>query len=339
MKKFATLLAIGFFTTACFAQPTDPKQLHETAQAFMRQNDYANATLVLNRALLQEPKNTAMNKDLAQCYYYQNEPDKALATIKLALERDDADDQCYQIAANIYKVLDNTEECEKIYRKGIKKFPSSGPLYNEYGELLFNKQDANAIKQWEKGIEMDPSFSKNYYNACRYYFAGTDKIWSILYGEIFVNMEPMNPRTPEVKNLLLEGYKKLFADANLTKYVNPNPKIKNGFTEAFLQTMNKQTNVAANGINAETLTMIRTRFILDWYNDFGTKFPFRPFELQRQLLQDGMFDAYNQWIFGAAQNLPAYQNWTSTHSAEYGEFTRFQKGRMFKIPAGQYYYH
>jgi hypothetical protein len=51
-----------------------------------------------------------------------------------------------------------------------------------------------------------------------------------------------------------------------------------------------------------------------------------------------MFDAYNQWIFGAAQNLAAYQTWINNHSAEYSEFSRFQKGRTFKLPAKQYYH-
>jgi hypothetical protein len=84
--------------------------------------------------------------------------------------------------------------------------------------------------------------------------------------------------------------------------------------------------------------MIRTRFILDWFTDFGNKFPFKLFELQRQLLQEGMFDAYNQWIFTAAQNLPAYQNWITINAGEYTELNRFQKGRIFKIPTGQYYH-
>lgn len=333
MKRLALLVLIQLFIAVAFAQPQDAKQLHETAQAFMKQGDYVNATLVLNRALLQEPRNTQMGKDLAQCYYYQNDAGKALEVIKPILERDDADDQCFQIAANVYKMLEQPRDCEKIYRKGLKKFPDSGPLYNELGELLWSQQDYSAVKQWEKGIEMDPSYSKNYYNASRYYYFTTDKVWSILYGEIFINMEPLSSRTPEIKNILVESYKKLFIDADLLK----NVKTKNSFVDAYLQTMNKQSAVAANGINAETLTMIRTRFILDWFAEYAAKFPFRQFELQRQLLQEGMFDAYNQWIFGAAQNLPAYQNWTSTHATEYSEFTRFQKGRIFKIPTGQFY--
>jgi len=102
--------------------------------------------------------------------------------------------------------------------------------------------------------------------------------------------------------------------------------------------MGKQSMVATSGINTETLTMIRTRFILDWYKDYADKIPFKLFELHRQLLQEGMFDAYNQWVFESVQNLAAYQNWTVLHAAEYNEFTRFQKGRIFKIPAGQYYH-
>ena len=103
----------------------------------------------------------------------------------------------------------------------------------------------------------------------------------------------------------MDGYKKLFAESNLLSDF----KSKNKFELAFLTTMNKQNSVVLKGINAETLTMIRTRFILDWDKDYEDKIPFKLFELHEQLLELGLFPAYNQWIFGAAQNLAAYQNW------------------------------
>ena len=299
----------------------------------MQQSDFANAVLVLNRAAQLEPNNLDVAKDLSLSYYMQRDNAKALEIIKPLLDREDADDQCYQIAGDIYKQLEQTKECEKLFRKGIKKFPGSGPMYNELGELLWAQKDYTAIKQWEKGIEVDPGFSKNYYNASKYYFFTPDKIWSILYGEIFINIEPLSNRTPEIKSILLDSYKKLFADAKLSVPDNE----KNKFTDAFIGTMNKQSLVAAAGINTESLIMIRSRFILDWYNEYADKFPFKLFELQRQLLQEGMFEAYNQWMFGPVQNLAAYQNWTTVHAAEYNEFSHFQRGRIFKIPAGQYY--
>jgi tetratricopeptide (TPR) repeat protein len=335
MKKFICLflLYFFFFCTSCFSQTA--KELQETARSFMQQSDYTNAVLVLNRASQMEPQNLDITKDLSLAYYMQRDNTKALEVIKPLLERDDADDQCFQIACNIYKQLQQPKESDKLYRKGLKKFPSSGPLYNDLGELLWEQNDYTAIKQWEKGIEMDPSYPRNYYNASKYYFFTTDKIWSIIYGEIFINMESFSNRTPEIKSILLESYKKLFASSDIAV---PAGSEKNKFVEAFIKTIDKQKAVVNTGINTETLTMVRARFILDWYQDYGDKLPFKLFEFHRQLLQEGMFDAYNHWIFEPVQNLSAYQNWTTLHAAEYNEFARFQKGRIFKIPAGQYYH-
>ncbi len=330
MKKLSIAFILLLSISVTRAQT--PKELHETAKTFMRQGDHANAVLVLNRALQQEPQNTAMSKDLALCYYFQRDNARAMETINPLLDRAEADDQCFQIAGMIYKQADNKKDAEKMYKKGLKKFPESGPLYNELGELLWEQKNYEAIKQWEKGIETDPSYPKNYYNAAKYYYLTTDKIWSLIYGEIFINMEPLSSRAPEIKQLLLDGYKKLFSDANLELAY----KDKNPFAKKFLKSMNAQTSVAASGINAETLSMIRTRFVLDWFNE-NESYPFKLFGYQQQLLKEGLFEAYNQWVFGSSQNLSAYQSWVTTHSDEYNAFLNFQKGRIFKVPAKEYY--
>ena len=85
------------------------------------------------------------------------------------------------------------------------------------------------------------------------------------------------------------------------------------------------------GINPESLTMIRTRFILDWDEKYASKYPFRLFEYHRQLLKEGLFEAYNQWLFGSVQNLTAFQTWINTHADAYQQFVAFQQGRVFKM--------
>ncbi len=334
MKKYLLLILFSAISIAAFSQQEEAEKLHENAKAFMRQGDYANASLILIRALQQYPNNIEIAKDLAYDYYLQKENEKALEVIKPLLESGNADDQAYQIAGSVYKALGQPKDADKLYKKAIKTFPESGALYNDYGDLLWSRQDLNAVKIWEKGIEKDPSYGNNYYNTSKYYFLTTDKIWSIIYGEIFINIESFTSRTAEMKSLLLDGYKKLFSDADLLN----NIKDKNGFEIAFLTTMNKQNSIAIQGLNAETLTMIRTRFILDWNKAYLKKFPFRLFDLQENLLEEGLFPAYNQWIFGAAQNLSAYQNWTGAHGEEYLAFNKFQEGRIFKIPEKQYYH-
>jgi Tfp pilus assembly protein PilF len=335
MKKtllFALILTGLFFTT--FAQD-EPKSLQQTARTFMMEGDFDNAILILNRALELDKNNLELKKDLVQSYYFKRDFEKALEGVKEIVSRPDADVMTFQIAGNVYKALEEAKDAEKIYKQGLKKFPRSGPLYSEYGELLWERKDYDAIQQWEKGIETDPAYGGNYYNAALYYFYTKDKVWSLVYGEIFVNMESLTERGAAMKDLLLKGYKeKLFADSDPMKGEENN---KSAFAKAFLECMKKQSALVARGVTTETLLMVRTRFILDWFDKYAARFPFRLFDYQQQLLREGMFEAYNQWLFGPVENLAAYDTWTKIHADEYNSFSVFQKGRIFRVPPGQYY--
>lgn len=321
-----------FFLCLSFAMFTHAQEVSpdlDLAKTFMRQGDYSNATLVLRRAYELDPQNMALAKNLALCYFFQQENKKGLEVILPLLNKENVDDQCYQIACNMYQALDQFKEAEKIYKSGLKKFPASGPLYNDLGELLWKKQNFDAIRQWEKGIQSDPSYPANYYNASRHYYFSTDKVWSLIYGEIFVNMEPNSIRSAEIKELLSESYKKLFMEKNLNEI-----KTKNAFSKKFLEVMQAQSAIASQGVNTESLTMIRTRFILNW--DYE-KFPYKLFEYHKQLLQEGLFETYNKWLFESTTNIASFQNWINTHAAEFNAFDRMQKNRVFRMPAGQYY--
>jgi tetratricopeptide (TPR) repeat protein len=334
MKKILFFLLGAAMSVQVMAQPGDQPSAQETARSFMRVGDWNNAILVLSRALIKEPNNIELSKDLVLAYTYDRNFTKALDVVKPLLERDDADVQVYQLAGNVYKALAETKDADKMYKKALKKFPKSGPLYSEYGELLWEKNDYDAITQWEKGIEVDPSYPGNYYNAASFYYFTKDKVWTLVYGEIFVNMEYLTERATEVKRMLLDTYKeKLYTELGKGDEKNN----KNDFARAVLQTYEKQASLAERGITIESLNMIRTRFILDWYANHASKFPFRLFDYQQQLIREGMFEAYNQWLFGTIDNLPAFDQWTKTHSEAYARFTNFQKGRIFKMPAGQHY--
>jgi hypothetical protein len=335
MKKYSTLFLSFLFSLVLLAQPEDPKTMQQTARSFMNAGDFDNAILVLNRALQQDKNNLELQKDLVQCYYYKKDYVKAIEGAKVLIDRDDADVISFQIAGNIYKALEEVKECEKMYKKGLKKFPKSGALHSEYGELLWAKQDYSAIEYWEKGIEIDPGYGGNYYNAAVFYFYTKEKVWSLIYGEIFVNMESLSERGASMKQLLLQGYKeKLFAEADMLKGEEKN---KSEFAKSYLNSMSKLSSLASKGINTETLIMIRSRFILDWFANNASRYPFRLFDFQRQLLQEGMFEAYNHWLFEPVENLAAYENWTKTNNDAYTAFSTFQKSRIFKMPAGQYY--
>ena len=255
--------------------PSDGKTPQEVARAYTQQGDYSNAIIVLNGALQKDPQNLELSKDLSFNYYLSREYTKGLAIARPLIDRPDADVQTYQIVGLFYKAQDDRSACEKMYRAGIKRFPRSGVLYNEYGEVLWASQDYSAIRQWEKGIETDPNYSSNYYNAAKYYYYTHDKVWGLLYGETFINLESYSKRTAEIKDLLLAGYKKLFLDADMQK----NQDMKNPFVLAWLNIMTPLNFTVKDGITAESLTVLRTKFIINWFNTYPSNYPYPPFRL------------------------------------------------------------
>lgn len=299
----------------------------------MRTGDHDNAILVLNKALQTEPDNEQLMQDITLAYYYKKDFAQARVYAKKLMDMDNVSASSYQIAGTVFRALEEVKEADKLYKKAIKKYPANGALYSEYGELLWSKNDEGAIAEWERGIQADPSYAGNYYHASTYYFFTKDKVWSIIYGEIFVNMEYLTERAREIKEQLLKAYKeKLFLNNSSEESKNTSP-----FAQAVNDTYTKQASVTGKGITVETLTMIRTRFILDWYKNYAAKFPFRLFDYQQQLIREGMFEAYNHWLFGPIENLAAFEQWTRTNAEAYKKFTTFQRGRIFKMPLGQFY--
>ena len=198
MKRLPLFLFSILLASVTLAQPTEDSP-QQTARSFMRTGDWDNAILVLNKALQTDKSNLELLKDLAFSYLYKRDFARALEVVKPLLDREDADVQTFQIGGNIYKALEETKDADRMYKRALKKFPNSGPLYSEYGELLWNKKDYEAISLWEKGIDVDPAYAGNYYNAASYYYFTKDKVWTLVYGEIFVNMENLTERSTEIK--------------------------------------------------------------------------------------------------------------------------------------------
>jgi Tfp pilus assembly protein PilF len=323
-----------FLNNSLISQSADSTSSEYKAKAFLRQGDYTNAIMLLNKAALENPNGLEIQKDLAFAYYLKRDFVKGLEVAKPIVERKDADVQSFQILGLIYKAIEERKECEKMYKAGLKRFPNSGVLYNEYGEMLWTKQEfGDAVKLWERGILSEPGYPGNYYNAAKYYYFSADKIWGILYGEIFVNLESFSKRTAEIQTQLFDGYKKLFTDADIMK----NQDNRSEFATAVLQIMKKHAGLVANGISTETLTALRKSFITDWFQQYPDKFRFRLFEYQNQLLKSGMFDAYNQWLFASVNDVAGYKKWAEANSRQVNNFASFQKNRVFKIPKGQYF--
>jgi len=334
MKIFFLLI---FFTIAIVqakAQVTDVATFQETAASFTKKGDYDNAILVLNKALSLEPGNKAVLKDILFTSFLKRDFAKARDIGETLIKRPDADAQTYQMLGSTYNAIAENKEAEKLYKNGIKKFPNEGVMYAEYGKLLSDKNTDDALKLFEKGIEADANHSSNYYYVAKLYAQKGEILWSLLFGEMFINIESFSGRSTEIKNLLLDQYKQFYLTAPDKTYSQSKAT---DFTKMVAKVLSDQQQQAIFGLTPESLTAIRTRFVLTWYYSNAKQYPFRLFDQQRQLLREGLFDAYNQWLFGPPSNLASYQLWQKYHINDFNEYMAFVKSKIFKIPEGQQY--
>ena len=336
MMKYILIVFLAGIISIANAQSTDA--LYKTARTYMMQGEPDSAITYYNALLKQDPDNIDALNDYCYLLILEKQFPKAIELGKQLIAKPKANEQSYQTLGMAYKGNASYADADALFKLALKKFPESGVIHNEYGELFaMQNKLSDAIIQWETGIKVDPNYSNNYYNATMYYSkVQIDLFWAIQYGEIFVNLESYTAHTALIKVKLYDAYKKLFTGDALEKLAS-NPS-NNEFQKAWYENMALASSVTKGGIDADALGGLRTRFILNWFNaKQNEKTPFHLFEHQQYLLKNGLFDAYNQWIFGQVASQQYYQMWTNTHGRELNQYQSFQQSKLYKQPSGEYY--
>jgi len=338
MKIYILLIAGLLCGNILSAQTTPTKQLQDNARTLLQQGDFDNAIKALETARLQDPNSLEVMRDLCYTYFLKRDFAKAIETGKIMVARPDADQQSFQVLGLAYKAVADYKEAGKLYRQALRKFPNSGVIYNEYGELSAMDKDMDeAIAQWEKGIEADPNYSGNYYNAAMYYSRAGNPFRAVVYGEIFLNQESFTTRALEFKQTLFDTYKTLLVPGTIRSLQGA--KGATAFEKAALESLGKSANTMSGVVSVESLANLRSQFLLDWIQEKQKKYPFRLFDHLHYLLTNKLFDAYHYWLFAPpVANENAYQAWRNSHTKEADAFKKLQESMIFKIPAGQYYF-
>jgi tetratricopeptide (TPR) repeat protein len=345
MKKTLTVILL-FINLAgrgqvIISSSPEARDLYSKARYYLQKTDYANAIMVYNQAINVDPANLLFRRELAHAYLMQGDVVKGEKMITPLLKSNEADEETFQVASRIYRAMKKTEDAESAINKGISKFPQSGVLYAEKGELYTQeKKYKSASLAWESGIEHAPAFRTNYYNLAKVYFFTKNYLWAIVYGESFVNMESFSSKTEEIKKIVFESYKFLIADLSNTaldgkinRYENPQ-----SFEEACLKIFDNIRTIVTGGANADNLAQLRTRFLIEWNRSFAREYPLELFDYQQQLLLHGYFDTYNQWLFGKLDNEVLFRQWTQKYASAMNSFDIYFRNNKLVPKLNQYYH-
>jgi outer membrane protein assembly factor BamD (BamD/ComL family) len=336
---FILLCFNGFSSHAQEWSSPEIEQMYQQGVASLSRGNASEAVAIFQKVLPLEPGNILVKKTLAQAYQVSGNYQNALLVLEPMFASGTADAECYRIAAQCYEGIKEDKKAQKIIAEGIDKYPQSGLLYYQQG--LFFKAQKNyesALKSWLDGIAADPDFHLNYHEAAIAYVQTDKVIWAIIYGEIFVNKEPNTQRGNETRILLLDAYQKLFftPSKNVTGETLLRTEPAN-FEEAVKKTYLSLFFVVSDGITTENLMMLRSRFMVSWLNTYAAKYPFSLYAFHHDMMADGYFDVYNQWLFGKAENPQQYSTWMTSFADDMGTFEKWRMKKPLRMQTSDNY--
>ncbi len=338
-RTFIIILFISIGINS-FGQSKDNKEkAYEIAlQAIkiMDNGDLDKSIELLKKSQKLDTKNYNYSYEIGYAYFLQKNYKKAIETLKEVIKYKKNNDQCFTLLGNIYDIDKQPEKAIEIYKQGLNKFPKSGRLYFELGnvqEVL--KEYDNALESWENGISVSPSYPSNYYTASIYYCKyTTEKIWGIVYGELFINIERGSERTVEISKLLFDTYKSSvniksdteasvsFSKSMQISLPKKGKEIKLPFSMPYEMTMAlaATSELSEKELRIESFNNMRTTFINNWYeNKRNIEYPNILFDWHKKLIEMDFFESYNYWLLMKG-NEDKFEIWSTENNGKFDLF-------------------
>lgn len=346
MKKIAPLIVLVLVSLTGFSQSKqDREKARELGYEGIRLSDegkYEEAIDLFEKARRIDPEEPDYTYEIAYAYYGLKQYKNAVKALETIIDHKNATDQYYQLLGNSYDNMKQPEEALKVYKKGLERFPSSGKLYLESGIVEYFRKNYNeAIGYWEKGVQVEPKFSSNYYWLGKV-FANTDeKIWAVIYGELFMNLERGSKRTEEMSSILFDAYRSAINIKSSTEVGISFSKVMTIPSEGkepkppfqMHYELNMSTGLAMavitdkKEVSIDLLSAMRNSFITSWYEKKTDKdYPNVLFDYQKKLADKGHLDAYSHWLLMKG-NEDEFNQWLADkeNTVKYDAFIEWYK--------------
>ena len=344
MKKILLLLVLSVISVSSLAQvfSEEENERIDLALSYSDNGREDEAIAIYDELIKKHPDVSGLKFEKAYCYYQKQDYKNAYKTLKPTLSAPDANPQYFAVAGNAQDMMGKPKDALKTYQAGLEKFPDSGYLHLETGNVLIGLgYTAQGVGYYEHGIEVDPGFASNYYRAAQYLFSDYP-IKSIIYAETHnLIYDPNGPRWPEVSKLLYDAYnenihfeadtvrttfsrdrtitidkKDVESGASPTSLLEQMSRIARAlsFSDAMNESVDAEALKAAGGqLTLAELTAIRRRFLEHFEAKEQDRYPV--FAVQRKVLDAGHWEAYNMFMLREGRP-EEFKAWLQDHESD-----------------------
>lgn len=308
---------------------------------------------LLKEAQKLDPDRIDYPYEIAYAHCLREEYKEAIKILKKLTDHKNVTDQVFQLLGNCYDMMGNSDKAFEAYDEGLKKFPNSGKLYLEKGNVYWGQKNyEKALPLYEKGIEVDPTFPSNYYRAALIYCNSKTEVWGMIYGEIFINLEPNSKRTADISKLLFDTYKSeiqfkndstisvsfcQLGNMSINAFDDPS-NVKLPFGMMIYEPIMMMSTLHEKAIDLNSLDRIRTRFIESYYQgENDKKYPNVLFEYQYKMLKAGHLEAYNHWLLLKGDE-EGFEKWKAANEDKWDKFVEWISDNPLKLDSTHKFY-
>ncbi len=344
MKKILLLLVLSVISVSSLAQvfSEEENERIDLALTYSDNGREDEAIAIYDELIKKHPDVSGLKFEKAYCYYQKQDYKNAYKTLKPTLSAPDANPQYFAVAGNAQDMMGKPKDALKTYQAGLEKFPDSGYLHLETGNVLIGLgYTTQGVGYYEHGIEVDPGFASNYYRAAQYLSADYP-VKAIIYAETHnLIYDPNGPRWPEVSKLLYDAYnenihfeadtvrttfardrtitidkKDVESGASPTSLLEQMSRIARelSFSDAMNESVDAEALKAAGGqLTLAELTAIRRRFLEHFEAKEQDRYPV--FAVQRKVLDAGHWEAYNMFMLREGRP-EEFKAWLQDHESD-----------------------
>ena len=345
---YASVIAVLLFSSPVFSQAVaDPNKAKLVEAIKLMDKGELDASLTILKDLQKlDPDNYMYNYELGYALFLKKDYAAAIDVMEKLKTSKEANDLLFQLQGNAHDMIGNAEKAVQTYADGLLRFPNSGKLYLESGIMNLKKNDLKAaLGNFEKGMAVEPKFPSNYYWASRIWMGTPEKLWGLMYGEIFMNLESNSKRTAEISKLLFDTYKSQinvtapghfsvsFSKNNIVTANTTNPDKILPYGVTVYERLLMISALGLKEVNINTLDSIRTNFVGEYFKGkTAATYPNVLFSYQKKIVEAGHMEGYNHWVLQKGDE-GLFKSWVEANTEKWQAFLKWHNSNRLVLDA------
>lgn len=357
IKNITLILCLTICSSITFAQTNKEKALEIGREAIriMDEGKIQESIAMLTEAKELDPENYVYPYEIAYAYFLANDYQKSIDIATELLTHKDVNADIYQMLGSVLDYNGQPDKALEVLQEGMNNFPNKGSFYLASGVVEYERKNYNkAIDYWEQGIKVEPNYSSNYYQLAKIFNLTDERVWTLIYGEIFMNLEYGSQRTEEISRLMYENYQSSYeplSDSSGQFHLTKKGFVINVSDE---KALNREKNnllplegvysavysmSAINfheGVDIESIYNARLNFVENWYSKFNKQYEHILLNYQQQMKKDGVFEAYSYWLVSQG-DIEAFNKWYASNEESFNKFAEWIKANSINIDTSDTY--